>query len=373
VRAALRCSLVVLWVVSACGPSVVARRSPFACSDIVLVARTPEVFRSRADVARVFATAQRAHVTAIALSVKEDEDLPDLPSGRAFYASRVATIAAGYESFDVLAAAIDEGHARGIEVIAWVPQFHDATAIERDPSSTLAMLAPDGSVVPYVGRHGERFVSPASPSARAYERAIAVEIAERYDVDGLALDWVRYDGWASGFEDATREGYVARGGRDPRTIDLSTDNEERRRWGDYRAEIVASHVRELRAAIDRVRPDLSLGAFVLSPEWTDVSQDTRRFASAIDWVAPMAYFQDWHLPASWVWTDLVPAEHERVGDAVDVIPTLDAHRTDAQNQEVLGGLRVQTPYVHRVAWFAFEDWDDALIERTAPLRMCSVE
>lgn len=336
----------------------------------MLIARTPEVFRARADVARVFSAAEAAHVTAIAVLVKEDEELDDIPSGRAFYASAIAPIATGYESFDVLAAAIEEGRTHHVEVIAWIPQFHDATAIERDPGWTMATLDASGSVVPYVGGDGERFASPANNGVRDYERSIVGEIAAGYAVDGIVIDWVRYDGWATGLEDATRVPYRDRFGVDPVTIDFTTEGAERERWRSYRAEIVASHVRDVRSEIDRARPGTPFGVFILSPDWVELSQDARLFAGAVDYVAPMSYFDDWGLPPSWVWETNVPATHARVGDGVGVVPTLDEDWTDAQNAEVLAGIGDSDPYVQRIAWFAYGDWSDALVARLGPLGIC---
>jgi uncharacterized lipoprotein YddW (UPF0748 family) len=326
------------------------------------------VFRAREDVTRFFTAAEIARVSAVAISVKEDEELPSIPSGRAFYASAIAPVASGYESFDVLAAAIEEGHARGIEILAWVPQFHDATAIERDPSWEMATLDETGAVVPYVGAGGERFASPAHPGARAYERSIVREIAERYAVDGIVLDWIRYDGWATGLEEATASGYRVRYGVDPAAIDFAADGAERARWGEHRAEIVASHVREVRADLG---PGVQLGAFVLPSAWTELSQDAGRFAEAVDRIYPMAYFDDWGLVPSWVFEEVVPRLRERVGEGPAIVPTLDEDWTDAQNEEVLAGLRARTPFVRSVAWFAYGDWSDALVARLAPLRICA--
>lgn len=330
--------------------------------------RTPEVFRTREDVRRFFATAEAERVSAVALAVKEDEELPTIPSGRAFYASSIAPVASGYESFDVLAAAVEEGHARGIEILAWVPQFHDATAIERDPSWEMATLDETGAVVPYVGAGGERFVSPAHPDARAYERSIVREVAERYAVDGIVLDWIRYDGWATGLEEASRAGYRERWGVDPVDIDFATDGADRRRWGEHRAEIVASHVREVRADLGA---DVRLAVFVLPPAWTELSQDTGLFADSVDAIYPMAYFDDWGFSPSWVYDEVVPQLRARAGEGPAIVPTLDEDWTDAQNEEVLVGLRDRAPFVRSVAWFAYGDWSDDLIARLAPLRICA--
>ena len=343
------------------------------CGEVTLIVRTPLALRERQDVTRLFETAQAQHVTAMAILVKEDEDPNDvetIPSGRAFYASAIAPIAEGYEGFDVLTAAIEEGHARGIDVIAWIPQFHDASAIARDATWSMGTLDAMGNVVPYVGAHGERFASPANDGARAYERSIVLEVADHYAVDGINLDWIRYDGWPTGMDDATRLPYRATYGVDPASIDFTVASDERERWRAYRAEIVASHVREIRMELDRAHADLPLGAYILSPEWGELSQDASLFASALQTASPMSYFDDWGYQPSWVWTQIVPESESRVGPSVEVTPVLDEDWTDEQNAMVLTGLRESTPYVRRISWFAYGAWDDDLVRRLAPLRIC---
>ena len=304
----------------------------------------------------------------LSILVKRDEDEDGQPSGRAFYASSFVPRAEGYESFDALDAVIDAAHAEGIRVLAWVPQFHDATAAERLPQASMQTLV-DGAIVDYVGQNQERFVSPSHPEARAYEMRIVEEVARAYPVDGIVIDWVRFDGWATGMEPTTREAFLAESGIDIARMELSSDSEARRQWGAFRAEQVGSYVRDVNAMLEGVNPSLPFGAYVLPAEFDDVSQDASRFASAIDFVSPMLYFDDWRFPPSWVYEEGVPAIRARVGEGVEIIPALDEDWSDEENRVVLEGLGT-TPYVRAVTWFAYGDWPTELVARLGPLRGC---
>lgn len=341
---------------------------PRTCAPTTLIVRTQEVIHRDADARLLVARARQAHVGTLSVLVKRDEDEDGQPSGRAFYASSFVPRAEGYEAFDALQSVIEAAHAEGIQVLAWVPQFHDATAAEEVPEASMQTIV-DGAIVDYVGANQERFISPAHPAARAYEMRVIEEVARNYDVDGIVLDWVRYDGWATGMEPSTRDAFLAERGTDIAHIDISADSEARRAWGAFRAEQVGSYVREVDGMLARVNPSLRLGAYVLPAEFDDVSQDASRFASAIDFISPMLYFDDWGFAPAWVYEEAVPDIRARVGEGVEIVPALDEDWTDAQNAEVLRGLGT-TPYVHSVTWFAYGDWGPELIARLGPQDGC---
>ncbi len=341
---------------------------PRVCAPTTLIVRTHEVVRDLDDARRLVRDAREAQVGTLSILVKMDEDEEGRPSGEAFYASAFVPRAEGYASFDALRTVIDLAHAEGIEVLAWIPQFHDATAAAMHPEASMQTLRA-GEIVDYVGANQERFVSPTHPAAEAYELRVIEEVARNYDVDGIVIDWVRYDGWATGMEPSTRDAFRAESGIDIAHMDISSESPERRAWGAFRAEQVASYVRDVDAMLARVNPELPFGVYVLPAEFADVSQDAGRFASAIDFVSPMLYFDDWGFTLAWVFERAVPEIRARVGENVEIIPALDEDWTDAQNQEVLVGLR-STPYVHAVTWFAYGDWSSTLVARLGPERGC---
>jgi Glycosyl hydrolase-like 10 len=309
-------------------------------------------------------------VDRITVCAKMDEEgdwlTPSIASGEVFYASAIAPTAGGFEAFDVLQAAVEEGHARGIQVLAWLPQFHDVQAGRKHPDWRMQARV-DGVVADH-----PLFLDPGDAEARAYERSIVLEVANTYDVDGIVIDWVRYDGWAMDLGEASRSAFGAMTGIDPLTIDFAVDSDARRAWNSYRAKIIESHVREVGAALEVAQPAMSYGVFVLPPDFAETSQDVAQFADALDFVAPMLYFDDWSYPPSWVYESSLPLVRSKAAGRTQIIPTLDEDWTDAQNEEVVGGIRRSAPETRELAWFAFGEWDRELVERLTRASICRV-
>ncbi len=108
--------------------------------------------------------------------------------------------------YDALQFAIDECHKRGMELHAWVV----AIPIGKWTSHGCRQLnARRPGLVMKKGDEG--YMNPESSQTGAYIASICREIAERYDVDGIHLDYIRYpENWkytvsrAQGRENITR-------------------------------------------------------------------------------------------------------------------------------------------------------------------------
>jgi uncharacterized lipoprotein YddW (UPF0748 family) len=87
--------------------------------------------------------------------------------------------------YDPLAFAIQEAHARGLELHAWINPFRAAIhANDKLPSNHVAKEHPE-----WVRRFGKQlWIDPGEPAARAYVISVITDIARRYDVDGIHLD-----------------------------------------------------------------------------------------------------------------------------------------------------------------------------------------
>jgi uncharacterized lipoprotein YddW (UPF0748 family) len=122
--------------------------------------------------------------------------------------------------WDPLAVAVEEGHKLGLRVHAWVWCF--AVGNKRHnplinlPSSyagpVLSLPALQGEVLAFTPApsDGQRYhqdefwISPASPRAQAHLLAMMQEITDRYAVDGLHLDYIRWpfqkSNWRAGVD-----------------------------------------------------------------------------------------------------------------------------------------------------------------------------
>jgi uncharacterized lipoprotein YddW (UPF0748 family) len=279
----------------------------------------------------VSAGASTVHVIA-----KHDED-DVLPSGTAFYASAIAPVWSGATDWDPLAAAVDEGHRRGLKVYAWVPQFHDQAA------------------------------------AVAHPESIVEEIVRAYDVDGIDLDWVRFDNIDMDVGPVSRALAASEIGIDPLTLDFtrSPDDPELAAWQAWRTEKVADHVQSVRRAIDAIRPGVHLAAFILPQSFTEVGQDLAQFAGALDEVEPMCYFRDWGFEPTWVVDECmrdVAAKIAAAGADTRIVPTLGTNETEGDIAAVVDGLNSEYPDLTAVAWFTHGGWsNEAMAEATARL------
>jgi hypothetical protein len=296
----------------------------------------------------------------IDLLVKQDEDAA-VPSGRVYYASTLAPVAAGYERFDVLQAMLDAAHAKGIRVRAWMPQFHDQVAAKAHPAWAMQAKV-QGVAQPYTGaKQTEYFVNPLSPEVQAYELALVRELLSHYPVDGLMLDWIRFDNFNMDVGPGTRQAYQAATGVDPLTLDFSQPGPALERWNAFRTDGLAAYVAQVRAALPAGR---DLGVYILPPEFVEVGQDAAKFSAQTDLLSPMCYFRDWGYPVAWVWQSCLASTAQKAAHGAGpaaIVPAMDTGLTDAQYAQILGHLRSDAPAIRNIAWFHHGTWSEALM------------
>lgn len=335
--------------------------------DTEIVVRTPRNLHSVADVERLVDLAAGARVTVINVSAKQDED-DEMHSGLVFYASEIAPRAPGYGSFDVLEATIRAAHRRGIKVRAWVPQFHDRTATIRDPGQL--MWAYDGRRIrPFSGsgRHEQHFVNPLNAATQVYQRSLLHEIAKNYEVDGIVIDWVRFDDYNMDLGDESRRLFKEYSGLDVLQIDFATDNPERLIWNAWRTKGIADYVASVRRLLDETRRGLDFGVYILPPEFVEVGQDAGQFAQAVTFLSPMAYFRDWGKDAAWVNANVL-AQTKAKAPGTTIIPVFDCDWQEAEYREILEGVRRDSPEIAALSWFAYGQWTEAIFRRIEHLR-----
>ncbi len=125
-------------------------------------------------------------------------------SGTAYYNSSYEPwgFYAGYSNpgYDPLAYAIEEGHKRGMEVHAWfncfaVSSTHAGAAAAEHPNWVCRDR--DGNAMTE-----HRAFSPGIDSVRQYTVDVAMEIVNNYDIDGLHLDYVRWNEYSNSKQSA---------------------------------------------------------------------------------------------------------------------------------------------------------------------------
>ncbi|MEW6486510.1 MAG: family 10 glycosylhydrolase [Thermodesulfobacteriota bacterium] len=307
--------VLLLFALAACAP---VPRPPTAAWVVRTALATPE------GVDRVTREAREAELHTLAVQVRG--------RGDAYYASDLApraealTAAGAAPGFDPLARVL-EG-AGGARVLAWMNVFllWSGEGAPADPSH--AALRAGWVLRDAAGRPVSEYsalerslgwiegvyADPDSSAYREHFAALVREVASRYPIAGVHLDFVRYPGPGYGHGGALGAWFEETWGLDPRWIpdELRTPDlgawvsgamppadrvlaTAALLWADLRAFRITELVRAAREALDGVRPGLELSAAVFpdaGPAYVEKGQDWRAWAQEglVDALYPMAYF-----------------------------------------------------------------------------------
>lgn len=240
-------------------------------------------------------------------------------------------------SFDPLATVLAEARANGIRVHAWVVLNLVSSAVELPAAPDhLVYRHPEWLMVPrpiaqdvarldpgnpaYVGKiarwtRGESeaveglYVSPLHRDAAAHTERVVADLARRYDLDGVHLDYARfptqqfdYSRFSIAAFRADMRPRLSAEARRAVDADEATDlfaypDRFPAEWKAFRRDRLTALVTRLRAAVHTSRPGALFSAAVV-PDHADAfderMQDWRGWLNAriVDAVAPMAYTQE---------------------------------------------------------------------------------
>lgn len=272
----------------------------------------PAVLKADAD--KILQTCADLGMTAVILQVR--------PSADALYLSNYYPWSADLtgrqgqapaDGFDPLEYWVEQAHALGLELHAWINPFRVTKGGQSEYDSLTAdhpaKVHPDW-VVEYDGKY---YFDPGLPDVREYIIQSAEELARNYDVDGIHLDDYFYPG--AGFDDG--DTYAKYGSN---FSDV----------GDWRRDNVNQLVKTLGERLHAIDPELSYG---ISPSgvWADRSSqsqgsnttggfesyyasyaDSRKWVKEgwIDYICPQVYWyighssMDYETIVKW-WADTV--------------------------------------------------------------------
>lgn len=187
---------------------------------------------------------------------------------------------------DPLGELVPLAHAAGLEVHAWMNccLVWSAPRRPRDPGHVvnahpewIARMRDGRSMAQLSERERERlrvegvFLTPAHPGVRTHLARVAKEIASRYAVDGIHLDYIRQPSVAVGYDPTSRAQFALRYGADPGAFGRLPSPQRATMdslWSEFQEEQVTAIVREVRDSLAAVRPGLSLTAAVLADTLT---------------------------------------------------------------------------------------------------------
>jgi len=201
--------------------------------------------------------------------------------------------------WDPLAVALQQAHMRGLQLHVWINTLIGWCTSEAIPETSprhILLQHPEWKMVTQSGSTvGENcnFLTPGDPAVRSWLGAVVADIARRYTIDGMHLDYIRYPDATFSYDTQTVNSY-----------DRARATEPALSYGEHRRRMVTATVREVRDSLTAGRRGLALSAAVWgvyqnSRWWPNVApgydtrfQDSRDWLNTgiIDVIVPMIYW-----------------------------------------------------------------------------------
>ncbi len=184
-----------------------------------------------------------------------------------------------FKDFDVLAAYIEEGKKRGIEVHAWCKTLCLGQRVADKIPAEWLMRNKDGEAAVILPWHKQYFINPGHPEGARFILDLYKEVVRNYDVKGIQVDYVRYPEKDYGYDEYTRNLFQQEKGVDP--ITLSEDSPLYEDWCQFRRELVNQFLYQFAAEMKSIKPEIEFSAAV----WPNlpVALNTH-FQDSRDWV-----------------------------------------------------------------------------------------
>jgi uncharacterized lipoprotein YddW (UPF0748 family) len=224
--------------------------------------------------------------------------------------------------FDVLQYLIDKAHTRHLEVHAWLNTLIAWNSQKKPPHDPNHLWNRHGlnatgreNWLSYYRKYNAAtkswsdelypsyYLDPGNPEALDYTTKVYLNIVNNYNVDGIHLDYSRYEGLGWGYNSTNVERYNRCHG----TTGLPRPDDPR--WMQWRREQTANLVRKIYLQTIAIKPQIKVSSAVISwgdgpvsnADWkktsayTEAGQDWRRWLQEgiIDLVIPMNYFSEW--------------------------------------------------------------------------------
>ena len=221
--------------------------------------------------------------------------------------------------FDPLAYLLDTANGKGINIHAWVNVYilWSSKSLPNDERHILHMqqqwldtteewpvdVGKQLEMVTVNNNNEGLFLSPNHPDVNGYLIKVFRELITNYDIDGLHLDYIRYQEAEYGRNPYAIARFKSESGNDPGPwfleMERSTIASPRlianmKRWNNFKRKAVTSLVKDTRALVNEVRPDCIISAAVkpnlyIARERYFQEWNVWLAAGYLDWVVPMNY------------------------------------------------------------------------------------
>jgi uncharacterized lipoprotein YddW (UPF0748 family) len=214
--------------------------------------------------------------------------------GLAYYQSTVLPVAPEVkEKGDQVALCLAACRKYGLTCHVWKVNWNIGGRAPRE--FTDRMKAEARTQVGYSGKPVD-WLCPSHPANQKLEIDSMVEVAGRYDVDGIHFDYIRYPGPEGCFCAGCRERFEKLIGSKVRNwpADVRQDAELRQKWLDFRRASITAVVAGVSEAVRKAKPKVKISAAVFGNWPADrdgVGQDWKLWCEKgyLDFVCPMDY------------------------------------------------------------------------------------
>jgi len=192
--------------------------------------------------------------------------------------------------FDLIQTSVDIAHKLGLKCLVSYFGTHAHP------------LDDDWRLVDIDGSKQEKSVNPFLPEVKERYFSIAREILERYDVDGLLLDGIRFRSFRDDFSEWARKGFeeflghpVGNWPTDIVSFCPNSAGKEKmvrgplfKEWAEFRAGVVRDYFEDMRELVNSIRPDVwfadYVGAWYPTYAAVGVNWASSRFHAGYEWM-----------------------------------------------------------------------------------------
>lgn len=201
---------------------------------------------------KTIAAAESANLNTLLVQVRKNAD--------AYYNSDIEPRGSNLQpGFDPLSYIIEKAHKRGIKVYAWINTFRvwaSKASLPSDPNH-IVNRHPDWLNHNYKGELYASegiYLDPGVPEARDYIVSVVRDIASRYDLDGIHMDYIRYPESDWGYSDAALKHYYDETGASskPKPSDPA--------WMQWRRDQVTATIKSISNTVHSVKPPMAVSA-----------------------------------------------------------------------------------------------------------------
>ncbi len=238
--------------------------------------------------------------------------------GRAHYASDVLPRSRTYEKYgDQITQCVKAAHKYGLQVHVWKVNWNLSGA----PKAFVEKIHREHRNQVSVDGKAHDWLCPSHPENFKLELASMLEVARKYDVDGLHFDYIRYPGSDKCYCDGCRQRFEAQTGKKVTNWpDDCHSGPLRDAYADWRCAQITRLVKAVHDEAKKLRPKIEISAAVFGdyPNCrASVAQDWPKWIKAgyLDFVCPMDYTQN-----DQAFINLVTNQLKLVGGRIPVYP-----------------------------------------------------